>query len=235
MFESRKLKSAAFVFAILLASVFQVAAQESTFDDNALYELQERAREMLADKVLRITTMDARFEKGNKTPVTYEKYISETVPPDRNRFVVEKKTAKGIEQTEYIDIGRDRFVKRNGGEWEIFEPTGSGRGTGSGTGSGEEPKIETTSKNVLKKGEKINNQTVDLYQVVTNRKYIYPTKTYTDVQTESFWFDRNGRFVKTVEEYHDGETGKVSRKTVEYEYDPKIKIEAPVLKTTAKP
>lgn len=81
------------------------------------------------------------------------------------------------------------------------------------------------------KGETVNNQTADLYQIVTNRKYIYPTKNYTDVQTESYWFDASGRFVKILEEYYDGDTKNVSRKTEEYEYDPNIKIEAPVLKT----
>lgn len=235
MFQMNKLKAAAFVFAFLLSASLNVAAQESTFEDEDFYKVKGQASEMLDGKILRITTVEESFENGNKTPVKFEKYINEIIPPDRSHFVVEKKTAKGIERTEYIDIGKERFIKENGGEWKKFEPTGSGVGSGSGSGSGVEPKIETSVKNILKKGETVNKQTVDLYQIVTNRKYIYPTKTYTDVQTESYWFDRSGRFVKTLEEYNDGETKTVSRKTETYEYDPNIKIEAPVLKTQAKP
>lgn len=146
MFKAKKLKTAAFVFVLSLAAFLNAVAQKTTFDENNFYKLKARAREMLSGKTLRITTTEELFEKGSNTSIKSEKYINEIIPPDRTHFVVEKKTAKGIERTEYIDIGRERFIRENDGEWKIFK----GGGSGSGAAAAAETLLSRKSKRASK-------------------------------------------------------------------------------------
>lgn len=239
MFEnydsSDKLKRTAFIFVLMLGTFLNAAAQELTFEDNDLYALKDKARQMLEGKTLRITSTEEWFENGSKAPVRLEKSINEVIPPDRSHFVSERQTPQGFERTEYIDIGRQRYIKENKGEWKEFKGSGGGIGSGEGNGSGEDVKIETTVARKLKKGEIVNRQKVDLYETVVTQKYIYPTRIYTTVRTEAFWFDNKGRYVKTLEEYREGDMKVFSRTTQEYEYDLKnIKIEAPIIKADSK-
>lgn len=228
MVVKKYLGFAAFISTVIICTVLCVTAQESTFDDDAFYNLKEKAETFLDKGVLRLTIIEQSFENGSKIPNRLEKYISEVIPPDRRRFIVEKKTKNGIERTEYIDIANQRFVKKNNSNWEIFKPEGSGVGSGSGNGGGENVKIEHSTENKLKRGVIINNQKADYYETKTTFKYIYPTRTVVSYSKEGFWFDEKGRYVKAIEEGFDEETKSLSQKTTEYEYDPKIKIEAPI-------
>jgi hypothetical protein len=184
-------------------------------------------------KKLRIVTVDEQFENQSPTPVSFSKSIREILPPDRNRRIYETRTVNGIERIEYIDIGEKSFMRRNDGEWEIYAPTGMGMGNGSGYEDGI-PKVEITTVKTLTRGETINNQTVDLYKTVVSKKFIYPTKTFTEISTESFWFDRSGKMLKSIREFQDGARNSLSRTTVEYEYNPNLKIEEPRVKNKPK-
>lgn len=186
-------------------------------------------------KKLRIVSVREEFENEGKTSVGFNRSINEILPPDRNRYVYEERTANGtIERTEYIDIGDKSFVRRNGGEWEILVPSGMGNGAGNGAG-GIIPKVEISIVKSLIKNETVNNQSADLYKTVESRKYIYPDKTYTNVSIESFWFDRDGKLVKSIREFQDGERKSISRTTEEFDYNANFKIEAPTIKTKKNP
>ena len=230
-----KLNRIAGVFALALLTMLNVSAQALTFDDATLIELRKISAQEMEDRNMRIVTLTEMFENDNKTPVEFEKFIREFVPPDRERSIFETKTANGIERTEYIDIGANRFVKHGDGKWEKFVATGSGMTGGEGNGSGDdERKIETTVIKRLKKGEVVNNRTVDCYERVVTHKYIYPAKTYTNTFTDAFWFDADGKLIKALSESNEGEKKRISRTIWEYEYDPKLKIEAPIIKTGTK-
>jgi hypothetical protein len=231
MFMKGYVGMAVFITTIILSMAFTATAQETTFDDDVLNNLKAQAEENLDNRILRLTIVEETFENGGKLAASSEKYISETIPPDRSRFITEKKTKNGVvERTEYISIGNQRFIKKHGGNWEIFKPAGGGSGVGSGAGGGkiEDFKIETSSVNKLKRGVTLNKQKTDYYETVTTTKFVYPTRTVVNYSKEGYWFDAKGRYVKAVEEHFSGESKFMRRKTTDYEYDADIKIEAPI-------
>ncbi len=220
------------LFSVFLAGlVANVFGQEMSFEDETLIQLKKFSEQWMEGKKLRIVTVREEFDNEGKTSVGFSKSINEVLPPDRNRYVYEKRTTGGTERTEYIDIGDKSFVRRNGGEWETVVP--SGMGIGSGTGNGDEiiPKVETSIVKSLIKNETVNNQSADLYKTVESRKYIYPDRTFTNVSTECFWFDRAGKLVKSIREFQDGERKSLLRTTEEYDYNANFKIEVPIVKT----
>lgn len=229
----KKLNAAAIVLLTLCATL-GVAAQESAFKEEELKVLIENAAEKLDGKTYRLKTTSVNYQDGNSTPVYTGKTISEFIPPERERIVTETQTAEGIKRYESIRIGEKKFVRYNNGEWQ--EPDGTETGTKYGTGVGSlSAKVETTTERRFRKGEIVNNQTADFYETVTTTKFIYPAKTYTSVRRTAYWFDVNGQFVKSENEYQDDmDTKSISRITREYEYDANIKIEAPLIKSKPK-
>ncbi len=211
-------------------SLVATAQVETTFESNTLYKLQDEARRATDQGTLRLTILKEHFENGNTIPVSTEKYISEVIPPDRRRFITEIKSKTGIRRSEFINIGTQRYIKENGGKWEVYQPKGGGgSGQGSGNGSGgEQVKIESSSVNKLERDVIVNNQKTDYYETTVNYKFFYPTGTVTAYSKKGFWFDAQGRYVRTLKEDFSGDTKSLSREITDYEYNPDIKIEAPM-------
>lgn len=219
-----------------LVTLLTVSAQEATFEDKTLKELIKNSAQWKENKKIRIVVVSEEFADEGKTSVSYSKQTIEVLPPDRSRNVYETRTARGIEREEYLTVGKQRFVRSGDGAWEIFAPTiGEGMGNGSGTGSGDRPTVETGIARTLTKNVAVGGQTADLYKVVTTTRYTYATRAYTILETDSHWFDSRGRIVKEVEEQQNGNTKTLSRRTEDYEYDPKLKIETPVIGKKNKP
>ncbi len=57
---------------------------------------------------------------------------------------------------------------------------------------------------------------------------------YSVITKASDWFDKNGLYVKNSDEFENTEMKLITRTTREYEYDPNIKIEAPIIKSESK-
>jgi hypothetical protein len=228
----KKLNAAAIVVLVLCAAL-NVAAQESAFKDEDLKALIKNAAEKLDGKTYRLKTTSVNYRNGNSTPAFTEKTISEFIPPERERIITETQTPEGVKRYESIRIGEKRFIRYDNGEWQ--EMGGTGMGSGNGSGGGTSAKVETTIERRFRKGEIINNQTADFYETVTTTKFIYPEKTYTTVWKTANWFDVNGLFVKSENEYQsDHYTKTIFRTTREYEYDANIKIEAPLIDSKQK-
>jgi tetratricopeptide (TPR) repeat protein len=238
MFTKNHVGFAAFITMIVLIMALNATAQESTFEDNTLYDLKHMAETFSNNSIVRVTTIEESFKNGDKVPANSIKYINEVIPSNgsnliyKSRFISEKKTSNGVEREEFITIGSQRYIKKNNSNWEVFKSegsgSGSGSGNGSGNGSGDSVKIETTSENKSQPGVIINNQKTDYYQTTTTYKYLYPIRTIINSFKEGYWFDSKGRYVKTLEENSDEETKNIDRKTTVYEYDLHIKIEAPI-------
>jgi hypothetical protein len=232
------------LFSILLAGhVFAQNSQpretsasspKKSYRDSDLDELKKRAEEQFEGRVFRITTISETFKKGGKMLTYYEKSINENLPPERSRFRVEKKTASGTKSIEYIDIGSDRYVRENDGEWKIFEPTGSGQGSGNGSGSGSGPKIEYTEEKNLVSGEMINGQLTDRYEEILRYTFTYPDRVEKRTMIESYWFNKAGLFVKKLLETRDETDNTADRTTTNYEYDFNLTIERPVVRAEKK-
>lgn len=231
----KKPTAIAFVIALSFFALLDVSAQEATFNDETLYALIRNSKPLMEGKRMRFVTIKEEFEDEGKTFVSSTKSTNEILPPDRSRLVYETKTPRGAERVEHISIGERRFVRRNGGEWEILTPSGGGMGSGIGNGSGDIPQTETTTVRTLTKNVIVNDQKTDWYKSVVSVKFIFPTRTYTNIYTESYWFDADGRMIRSASESKYGDTKTVSRQTESYEYNPNLKIEAPIIKRKTKP
>jgi hypothetical protein len=230
---SKKYFGAFFLLALLVCGFFKASAQEDAFKDEDLTTLIKTAQQKLEGQTYRSTSFYLLYKNGSTIPDITEKRIREIQPPDREHVVFESETGFVAKRFEYIRIG-DKFYSRvDNGEWRLGG-LGNGSGGGSGNGSGI-AKIERSVERTFKKGEIVNNQVTDFYETKTTIKYIYPTRTFTNVSKYGYWFDANGRFVKTETEYESDDVKTLSRSKIEYEYDSKIKIEAPVLSKETKP
>ena len=202
--------------------------EKKSFNEKDLSNLQKNAEKQLEGIPYRLTTITEEFADGKTIPTKYEKHISEELPPDRSRFITEKKTAKGIEREEFIKIGRERFIRENNSEWKIFQPTG--RGMGSGSGSGDGSKVDYTEESYMLAGEMLNGQKTDRYETIIRYTFTYSDRVEKRTITEAHWFNQKGLLVKKLDEINDEAKKTISRTTEHYEYDVKLKIEKPIVK-----
>lgn len=227
---SKKYFTTAFLLTFLFFTFSGVSAQENILTtedlDIVINDLVNTANQKIKDKTRRVTTTSTFSTIGSEVSTRKYKTIWEIIPPDREHFVSENESVEGVKRYEFIRIGDKRFVRENNGEWK--EESGNGRGSGNGAGAGIDAVIERTVERRVKKGETVNNQTADLYEIVTVTKYIYPNKTITNSWKQSYWIDKNGLFVRTEDEFQNGEANTISRTVRDYEYDSNIKIEAPI-------
>jgi hypothetical protein len=230
---SKKYFGTVFLLALLFCAFFKVSAQEDAFKEEDLTSLIKTATQKLEGKTYRSTSFYLVYKNGSTVPDITEKRIREILPPDREHVVTESETGFVKRRFEYIRIGDKFYTKADNEEWKLGG-LGIGAGGGSGNGIGD-VKIERSVERTFKKGEIVSNQVTDFYEMKTTTKYIYPTRTYLSVTKYGYWFDANGRFVKTETEYESESAKTLSRSKTEYEYDPKIKIEAPVLSRETKP
>jgi hypothetical protein len=223
----KKISGVASIFVLMFCAILSVSAQENQFKPEDLQALIKSASENLKGKTYRVTTKTVYSNQGSIDAMT-QKTITEYLPPDREHFISETETSEGVERYETISIGERKYIKNDKGIWQEMRTiiNGNGMGSGSGDGSGDY-KIETTVERKLIKSDIVGKQKADLYETVTTTRIIYPMKTFTSVSKESYWFDRNKLFVKRESvQTSQGETIYFDTKT--YEYDSKIKIEAPV-------
>ena len=223
----KNLSGLALVAAFVFGAFHQISAQEMTFKAEDLAVLTKNASEKLEGRAYRSNTVNVFYKNGSAASTSTTKSIREFIPPDRVHYVFEAKDAKSTTRYELIRIGEKTYTRANDEEWK---EGGSGSGMGSGIGDGDTAvKIERSEKRILKKGVLLNKQKVDFYETEVTVKYIYPNQTYTTVYSDSYWFNAGGMYVKTESVYLDNSSKNTSRNTTEYEYNPKIKIAAPIL------
>lgn len=232
--------------ASLLASVFlNVSAQNKAFTEQELETLKRNAAE-------KSKTVKYRSVTSKKYGKTEEQIIYEFVPPDRKHFIIKKKSpaseigsgtdlltgkprailriAAVDSYDEWIYIGEKIFYKDGEKKmWKQITPSpvsgigGYGYGTGDGTSS-EKPTVTTEYK--LTVDQFVNQQAADLYEVTVSHRYSFSSAP--SVYSYKYWINKNGFFAKVQE------VGVAGEKTVDYEYNPNIKIEDPLLKKTRK-
>jgi hypothetical protein len=75
-------------------------------------------------------------------------------------------------------------------------------------------------------GVKVGSETADLYQFTETNKYDTGNGAYQTGSTERRWFNEKGLLLKS-ENISTRDGSSTDSTTATYEYDPKIKIEAP--------
>jgi hypothetical protein len=217
---------------LIICSILSAFAQEKVITEQELTALKETAYEKLKDKTYRVTMTSEGYGKVNDLSSKYSiSEVNEYVSSDRHH-IREMKNQQGTTHEESISIGQKKYVKENNKNWRLLPPSESGN-KNFGTVGGPLNHEKTVVCKYL--GEKnIKNQKADLYEIKTTRKYNNPNLRLTTEDVERLWFNKDGMFLMRESKSRLNDE-KVFTKTIwEYEYDPNIKIEAPIIKSESK-
>jgi len=214
-----------FIFCVFL----NIEAQEEKFKEpEAVTALRRIAAEKLNGKSYRVRiTSENRGDRKNLADYMFVETTTEFVPPDSFHTISRKAAADSdLTRIETVRIGSRAFVKYNDENWKelpLPNPFGSGNGP-----AGFSSKAETTVEYQYIGRENIGNEVADLYRIKTVTKDKINDRQVTSTRTESFWFSADGLFLKIEDELVRDNLGLILQTVYEYQYDPKIKIEAPV-------
>jgi hypothetical protein len=225
-----------FLFAFILAAfALSISAQQKaeTFSEENLRNTTKTAQQKLKGAVYREKTRSESYKNGDSAPSYVENTVTEIVPPDRRHYFEEKIYGEETKTFESITIGEDFYFRFNDGEWKTGGfGRGSGSGQGSGVGSGEKRiTIENKTERIFTRNAALGGQTANLFETIKTHSYSYRSNIYSIITKSAYWFDSKGRFIKWSDEYENTELKIISRSIREYEYDPTIKIEAPITKS----
>ena len=150
-----------------------------------------------------------------KTVSTYE-----VVPPDRSRYSYVYESDSTTKKYDSIRIGEKRYIRHESGDWEIdkSEPK-------YGIGAGSRATVKLLEKTFF------NGRAVSVYEVVSD-EYFSDSGDWRI--TSRYWLSEENLLLKTESEIVDKKNNVLSKQISIYDYDPNIKIEAPVIKEEQK-
>lgn len=232
--------------ALILFGAVGVLAQERTISkeefDAALKNPNRIAAFVWKGKTWRMTITSETKAEGKKPVDSSTKSISEFAPWQTSRTISEIRTGSKITKSEKIRIG-DKIYKRNENEaWTVdpFEekPPSQRAGTAA-TAAPADGKIERQYEYKYLGNEMLNDQTTNVYVEILKTKTLDPSTNLERVftHTNKYWFNEDGTQLKE-ERVMEGriESGTFyNRLTMLYELDQNIKIEAPVIDSSASP
>jgi hypothetical protein len=199
---------------ICLCAVSGVFAQQKVDLSRELDDLQQKAQEMRRNKSYRIKTTIEEYDETGKKLKSKSVSVSETAPPDRSYDSSTTESAGVTKKVERIEIGDKSYIKKDGGKWRKSVPEQSSSVIGVGLSTGVKIVEETM----------INGQSVKVYMEETRASLGGEDFSSTD----KYWFTSEGELLKTESERKNGKTGEISRVVTVYEFDPNIRIEAPI-------
>ena len=147
--------------------------------------------------------------------------INEVFLPDHSRYYRKEITDGVTTEFEQIKIGYMQYTRKNSEPWTKVDLRGSGTGSGNGTGGGVSTRCDQFSvEDVI-----LNGKQVQLYEMLSINS-----------DTNELTFTESRRWIASDGLLHRQEyvSGKLSpreetiRTVTTYEYDPNIKIEAPI-------
>lgn len=219
------------IFSLLMLIIFggaiQVFGQERIIDEKEFGSRLSNSARFFKDIAYR-STLVSEGSPVKGLPANKYTSITEYAPPDRRHSTFIRTNSSGVEvKTETITIGESEWVRTNDGPWR--ELTGEGRGSGSGRGSGTSATlVERLVEYKVISGERVGGETADLYRHTLTLKFTSETGDFQSISTRNNWFGADGRLLRSENITADGE-GKISYRTsTTYEYDPNIRIEAPI-------
>jgi hypothetical protein len=216
---------AALLSVFIFCAFMNISAQvEKKISEQAIRTLLENAAEKLQNKSYRIKSESESYRTVYDSAPSY--FTSETIEYAPNGYyrISERKTPAGTTASEVIVLGKKRYERVKNGKWKIAS---AGNPTGEVLRASRVEPVEETIEYFYKGREVVNNQNADLYEIKTLTKFKSSDRLTMTVYIQRYWFDQNGLFLKT--ETVSGVDDKIISRTVErYEYDPNIKIEAPV-------
>ncbi len=197
---------------------------ENIIEESKFKEILAKATENLKDKTYRLTKTEESFSDRNTTAISLTTNILERIPPDKERKIEEVKSPTKNTRSERIWDGKNLYTKENDGDWKKY--------SGGSSSSGDFTSGRTTITYKFIGKESLNGKTADVYESESHRiankltqtsqyrvEYVIKTK---------YWFSEDGLFLKSVKESEIVGSQSLVREVSIYEYDSKIKIEAPI-------
>jgi hypothetical protein len=203
------------IFGLLSADV--ALSQSKPIEKTQYNEKVVKSINDLRGKTYRSTTIEEKFIEDNTKPIKSMTTVYEILPPDRNRWILVTETGK----KEVITIGQKRYVRVNSGKWQD--------GESSRLSSGKRGVAAVESETYrLNENEKLNGEEVLLYEEIINSKSSSDGGENREIYTNKFWINKNGLLLKTQTDIEEISKEFITRTTTVYEYNPNIKIEAPI-------
>lgn len=206
-------------YTLILVCVCSATALSQTkqISSNEFYTNNYNAQKLLAERSWRVETKTDTIENGSV--ITTVTKTHEQLLPDKMRFLIVEKNGGKENRSELIRIGFMEYRRENDKPWISIDTRGSGNGSGSGSG---------TSVSCAQYTEE-----PDFVSGISARKQrqFLIERTANGLSFDDFliWFNQDGSFIKSerikglleprIEKTHS---------VVTYEYDPNIKIEAPI-------
>jgi len=226
MKNTLKLWAAACCLVFLSAGL--IFAQEKKITAAEMTAVQNKAKEKLNGQRYRVRMTSGVYQNPNsKTPSWSGKTITEYAP-EGIHSITEANDNGQRSRRETITLGERRFVKTNDEAWK--ELSSGQEGGGGFVNMGTTVPVSKEDKSIEYKylGKKsVDNREAEVYQIKTRLNIASNFTTGVSVSTERFWYDADNRLIKTERESRFNDKP-VQDMVLLYEYDPTIKIEAPV-------
>lgn len=224
----KKLNELFLLIAIVAILATSCSVQEKKLSWEEIITLRDKAVEMLKQVPYRVTSNFQEFENRNQPATASTVQVVEIIQPDRQHILSEKRNDLPVKDSERILIGEDAHVKTPDGSWKQDNSKAYPRIGGTGvSGFSDYPVNGAVILDYLPK-QIINSTSADCYQVVRRTKASGVQGENEGILEETFCFNREGAFVKTEIEMSGGISQPLYRTTTDFEYDPTIKIEAPI-------
>ncbi len=212
------------IFILICAAATFSFAQTRQISANEFYTSSYNAQKLMNERSSRMVTKTDTMENG--ATVKSISKIYERLLPDRERFVTTEKIGDKETRSEYIRIGYMEYRRENNEPWTSKDLRGSGNGSGGGSGS---VSCAQFTEEIV---------TIDGTAARKLRQYMVERTpeglSYDDMTS---WFDQNSGLLLKSERFKGLLEPRVekSQSVTTYEYDPNIKIEAPIKEAAAKP
>lgn len=186
-----------------------------------LYDLKGKAQRTLDSRQRRVERNNEMFENGVVVRSDYS--LHEYLAEDRERYLRRATEGGKTSESESIFIGHFRYTRSDDGPWTKTDVRigGSGSGSGNGSGSGSSCSVrQLTGESVF-----VGNFPARLFEEIEVTRHDDGLL----VEEDRTWIGENGDLLQ--EESIKGTFSPrniITRSTAKYEYDPKIKIEAPI-------
>jgi len=229
---TRRFATKLLLIVMALASAVSAYGQRRTVNESEIDDLVKAAtgaRQSLAYRLTH-TTYSARPSETEERRASVS--LFEWVAPDQWRSTIEYRpsSTSDLVRRETRRIGDKQFALQPSGDWTVTTISSS-RGSLSG---GTKPWVPLTMESLVCQyvgTEVMGGKTVDMYRKVGNYKSEVRSGGFVlSRMTKTFWFDKKGLLIKEDHLFDNAANSTPRAHYVwEYEYDPTIRIEEPVM------
>jgi hypothetical protein len=203
----------------------QILAQTREINEQEYETVEDSAFQKTRAEKYRKKLKSQHFQNISDKEPYFQRTVTTESTPNGYYEILEDKRGAESERTETIEINNRKYLRKNNGKWnDITKPKA---GNSGGFRLGEAIKHEKTAEYRYLGKQTVNGQTGDVYEQKITRKY--ENRIGLSINEEKIWIDSKGRYLKTETKSRVGDKH-ILQITIDYEYDPSIKIVAPKIK-----